>query len=191
MPLRVEVGSVHEEVNNPTGLNADDDLLIHGPYFWNSTSVEEDDSWNVIKPDSIDAEDPGRWEMKPRTNWTIPGSGYQLLNHGNIRTVFANGTLNSSGEITINLTEDGTSNGDAIFGNTIYNSTLTANIDDSGGAVIEVEFGCVKVWGANNKTVTFKAVKGKNMLLLGDSLAAGLEGVAVTISVTGERLTRP
>jgi len=123
---------------------------LGGFYRWDMTSTDTEDTqfMNVI---ASDLNTTGRWlRVFQRARNTAGGA--TLVNNGGVRTMFISATTNSSGEISINMTEEGTSGGTAIF-TEIWSITATANINATGPADAVQSYR--KTLAANLKTATY------------------------------------
>lgn len=83
-----------------------------GFYYWDKDSNLEEDTpyFNIIKSDVINV---GRWRRIFSKANTYPHG--TLTNNAGIKRFFTSGITNANGEVIINITEDGTVNGIAIF----------------------------------------------------------------------------
>jgi hypothetical protein len=90
---------------------------------------------------------------------SIPGaqSAIEGKSYGKFLT-----TANGSGTVIDTLTTDGTSTGTSLFPNAVTGVSITAVYNDT--VATAIPFGYVKAFGASNKTVTVRIVKGTSMV---------------------------
>lgn len=154
-------------------------------FYWDSTSTDSEDLTylNVIQKTGINT---GRWKRTNQKIMVVP-QGIVVMNNG-IKTLYTTATTDASGNVTINLTLDNTSNGTAIFTTMrFYKSEAATNSTDP-NAYVDVRRTSTS---GNLKTVTFKATKPTSSLinLLGINVIttmANAPSVACLFEITGQ-----
>lgn len=122
---------------------------LGGFYQWDSTSVVAEDTTylNVIQSNNITT---GRWLRIFQKSKSYPQG--TLVNNGGVKALYISGTTDINGEVTINLTDDNTATGNALFTEvwvTTAQSTTTAS------SVSNAVQSYRKSLAVNLKTVTF------------------------------------
>lgn len=150
-----------------------------------NTTPEDTNYYNTVVPTIGN----GRWKKVFTRMLSLP-HGTLVMNAGK-KEFFATGTTNASGEVTFNLTLDGTSTGTAIFTDIWFNdgkavvNAATAN---------DVVIGTVKSESADKKQTIHKFTKGKNTLLNLSIITTGLtlggtelppQGTVIKLKVEG------
>lgn len=166
------------------GLFADQDGIVIGDYVYHSASTETSDDYNVVKPDAVDDSTVfGRWIRMYRSEIRY-AHGVLHRPSSSLKTFMADVTVGSSGEVTLNLTEENTSGGTAFFPNAIRDINVIAIRNIS--TPIDVPWGSVKSIGSGNKTITFKCADAVALALLGNTAQDTASGVTLKVSITGE-----
>lgn len=94
-----------------------------------------------------------------------------------ISPIFFFGTATTTGGVaTVNLTDDGTATGNALF-TTVINVQANAIVNTSSAIAVPSVAG--KLVSADNKTLTINVVVGRNLLALGNTAAFAADGTQV------------
>lgn len=94
-----------------------------------------------------------------------------------ISPIFFFGTATTTGGVaTVNLTDDGTATGNALF-TTFINVQANAIVNTSSAIAVPSVAG--KLVSADNKTLTINVVVGRNLLALGNTAAFAADGTQV------------
>ena len=123
---------------------------LGGFYRWDASATDADDT-QFMNYLTSNLSSTGRW-VRVFQKARLTTGGATLVNSGGVRTLFIAATTNSSGEITVNMTEEGTSTGTAIF-TEIWSITATANINATGPADAVQSYR--KSLAGNLKTATY------------------------------------
>lgn len=160
-----------------------------GFYRWSaaSTTAEEMTFLNVVLSDRSTS---GRWlRIFQRARKLAHGV---LVNNGGVRTFYADGVTDANGQATVNLTEENTPGGTALFAE-IWSSSGEAK--SSGPTANDSIIGSRKVVANDLKTITYQFNRGATTTLassltgilglLVPGLRAAPPGTAVTIRIDG------
>lgn len=158
---------------------------LGGFYRWDgtSTTVEDTRFYNVVASSSRAT---GRWIRVFQRVRTV-ASGY-LVSNGGFKEFFMPAVLNSSGQVTIYLTDDGTATG-----NPLFSEVWTTQGDASGTPATANDsiIGSKKSLSTDLKTLVYQFVKGGNTTLTGllglviPGLTGAPAGTAVVVRVSG------
>lgn len=96
---------------------------LGGFYRWNPAASDTEDA-TFMRTFPSDNSAMGRWERVFQRVQVLPHG--ILVNNGGVKTFYAPGTTNASGEITLNLTLDNTANGTPIFTEIWFNDSKAA-----------------------------------------------------------------
>ena len=123
---------------------------LGGFYRWDPTSSATEDStyMNVVTSDMTTS---GRWVRIFQKAKSVTGGGI-LVSNGGIKTFFVSGSTDSNGKITLNLTDDNTATGNALF-KEIWSITANPNTNANGPATAVQSYR--ENLAANLKTATF------------------------------------
>lgn len=156
-----------------------------GFYRWDSTDTTsaQDDTYLNVVTSSVNGA-TGRWvRVFQRARNTTGGV---LVNIGGVKTYFTSGTTDSSGNITINLTEENTSGGTALFTNIM---SIQANPQTNANGPSDAVQSYRKSLSTNLKTTTFGFYKANALTitlgLLYSPFASVGAGVPVQFRVEG------
>lgn len=153
-----------------------------GTYYWDSASMATEDGTNLTVIASNKSQ-TGRWIRTGSRVESVPQG--KIFTNGRVRVLYASGTTNSSGEITINLTRENTSGGTALFSEIWFEQSVPKAIASAAAALI-----CSpKTRAANLKTTTHVYTKANAITLLinlsyNPFIAAG-SGIDVQFMVMG------
>lgn len=139
------------------------------------TTTAEDAAYNTVIP----LVGTGRWKKVFTRRIALP-HGNLIMNAGK-KEFFATGITNASGEVTFNLTMDGTAGGVAIFQEIWFNDSKA--IVNAATANDVVTSG-VKSTSADRKQTTHKFIRGKSNLLNLSIVTTGLTIAAFDNAVT-------
>lgn len=134
-----------------------------GFYRWDSTdttSAEDTTFMNVI-PSNVQGVS-GRWVRTFQKTRTTAGGGV-LVSNGGVKTYFFTASTNSSGEITLNITEENTANGTALF-TEIWSITPSPQTNATGPADAVQSYR--KALAANLKTTTYGFYKANAVTII-------------------------
>ena len=99
---------------------------LGGFYRWDENATGADDL-SFMNKLSSDVSPTGRWVRIFQKATSYPQG--VLVKNGGVKTFYAGGVTNSNGDCTLNLTDDGTLSGNALFAEVWFNdskSTVTA-----------------------------------------------------------------
>ncbi|QRQ99697.1 hypothetical protein [Dyadobacter sandarakinus] len=151
-----------------------------GLYWWDESSTADEDLiyGNVIASTQVTT---GRFLRVNTKNITLPHAVLQM--NGGAKTVIANGTVNASGEITVNFTYDNTTNGTAIFTQQPWIAICTPQPNSVNGN--DVVFGQVKAYANSFKQGTFAFSRGGATTLSLSIVTTGLNVLGVRPAASG------
>lgn len=152
-------------------------------WTWDATDAEDTRFFNVVAS-AVSA--TGRWiRVFQRVR---PLAGGYLVSNGGFKQFFVGATLNSSGQVAVNLTMDGTTTGTPIF-----TEVWTTQGDGSaaGSTANDSVIGTRKSLTADLKVLTYQFVRGSNTTLSGilglviPGLQGAPAGTSVVVQVSG------
>lgn len=122
---------------------------LGGFYMWDATSTNTEDTQylNYIKATDHTT---GRW-VRLFQRARVQNTGV-MVNTGGVKAYYISGTTDANGNVTLNLTEDGTANGVALFSD-IWAITTYPQVNANGPADAVQSYR--KSLSANKKNVTY------------------------------------
>lgn len=130
-------------------------------YLASSNLSDDATFYNVVQPTGVTT---GRWIRTNQTTITYPQG--TLFRIGLLKIFIAPSVTNASGESTINLTTDNTTNGTSIFSSVLYNMSMSVSGATTANDVVT---STVKTTAAstNFKTTTHRYSRGTTVGILG------------------------
>lgn len=131
-----------------------------GFYRFDKTSTASNDTtyYNVVQPTA----GSGRWVRVFQRVRPIGAGGNIIVANGSFKMIYAPGTTDANGRVTVYLTDDGTATGNAIFSTIMQTAGEgTANVTDPNNMLIGARYSL----SADRKTLVYQFARGNSSVI--------------------------